>query len=159
MSDTRVGVGLDAHSHDEGRPLFLGGVHFDGEPGLLGHSDGDVVSHALSDALLGAAALGDLGEHFPDTDQTYQGIRGLDLLGRVVAMLKDRGLRPASCDVTFIGDRPAVAPRRDEIRRNIASILELDVDRVSVKATRPEGLGLSGQGAGCLAIATVTEFR
>ena len=159
MSDIRVGAGLDTHSHAEGRPLFLGGVHFEGEPGLLGHSDGDVICHTVSDALLWAAALGDLGEHFPDTDPEYKGIRGLDLLRMVVAMLRDeRDLAPATCDVTFIGDRPAVAPRRDEIRRNLASVLEIDVDSVSVKATRPEGLRLSGDGAGCLAVTTVTPL-
>ncbi len=159
MTDIRVGVGVDTHPHAPERPLFLGGVHFEGEPGLLGHSDGDVVCHALSDALLGAAALGDLGQHFPDTDPAYEGISGLDLLGRVLALLKNRDLRPGSCDLTFIGDRPAVAPRRDEMRRNIASVLQLDVALVSVKATRPEGLGLSGEGAGCLAVATVRPGR
>jgi 2-C-methyl-D-erythritol 2,4-cyclodiphosphate synthase len=157
VSDIRVGVGLDTHPPDEGRPLYLGGVHFEGERGLLGHSDGDVICHALSDALLGAAGLGDLGQHFPDTDPAYQGIGGLDLLARVAAMLSDQGLEPASCDLTFIGDRPAVAPRRAEIRRNLAGVLQLGVDRVSVKATRPEGLGLAGQGAGCLAVAMVTS--
>ncbi|MDP8956805.1 MAG: 2-C-methyl-D-erythritol 2,4-cyclodiphosphate synthase [Actinomycetota bacterium] len=159
MRDLRVGVGLDTHSHALGRPLYLGGVHFEGEPGLLGHSDGDVICHAVSDALLGAAALGDIGQHFPDTEAAYEGIRGLDLLARVVAMLRDRELRPASCDLTFIGDRPALAPRREEIRQNVASVLELDESRVSVKATRPEGLGLSGAGAGCLAVAAVTPSR
>jgi 2-C-methyl-D-erythritol 2,4-cyclodiphosphate synthase len=159
VTDLRIGVGLDTHSHAEGRPLYLGGVHFEGEPGLLGHSDGDVICHALSDALLGAATLGDLGEHFPDTDSAYEGIRGLDLLGRVVVMLRDRGLKPAGCDLIFIGARPQVAARRDDIRHNIAAALELDVDRVSVKATRPEGLGLSDRGAGCLAVATVSSSR
>jgi 2-C-methyl-D-erythritol 2,4-cyclodiphosphate synthase len=159
VTDIRVGVGLDTHPPDEGRPLYLGGVHFEGERGLLGHSDGDVICHALSDALLGAAGLGDLGQHFPDTDPAYQGIGGLDLLARVAAMLGDYGLAPASCDLTFIGDRPAVGPRRDEIRRNLAGALQLGVDRVSVKATRPEGLGLAGQGAGCLAVAMVTSSR
>jgi 2-C-methyl-D-erythritol 2,4-cyclodiphosphate synthase len=147
------------HSHAEGRALYLGGVLFEGEPGLLGHSDGDVICHALCDALLGAAALGDLGEHFPDTDPAHRGIGGLELLADVFAMLRERDLHPASCDVTFIGDRPVVAPRRDEMRRNIAGVLQLDADRVSVKATRPEGLGLSGDGAGCLAVATVTSSR
>ena len=157
MTGSRVGIGLDVHSHAEGRPLYLGGVHFEGEPGLLGHSDGDVICHALCDALLGAAALGDLGEHFPDSDSAYRGIGGLELLANVFDMLRDRDLQPASCDLTFIGARPAVAPRRDEMRRNIAGILQLDAGRVSVKATRPEGLGLSGDGAGCLAVATVTS--
>ncbi len=159
MTDLLVGVGLDTHGHAPGRPLYLGGVHFEGEPGLLGHSDGDVMCHALSDALLGAAALGDLGEHFPDTDPAFEGIGGLDVLERVVAMLRDRQLTPASCDLTFVAARPAVGPRRDEIRRNIAEALGVGVDRVSVKATRPEGLGLSGDGAGCLAVATLAPSR
>ena len=156
MTQLRVGVGLDTHRHAAGRPLYLGGVHFEGEPGLLGHSDGDVICHALSDALLGAAALGDVGEHFPDTDPAYEGISGLDLLGRVVTMLAGRQLVPFACDLTFMASRPRVAPRRDEIRRNIAGILGIDLDSVSVKATRPEGLGLSGDGAGCLAVATIS---
>jgi 2-C-methyl-D-erythritol 2,4-cyclodiphosphate synthase len=159
VTGSRVGIGLDVHAHDEGRPLYLGGAFFDGEPGLLGHSDGDVICHALCDALLGAAALGDIGEHFPDTDPAYRGIGGLELLARVVAMLRDRDVQPASCDLTFIGARPAVGPRRDEMRRNLAGVLQVDAGRVSVKATRPEGLGLSGDGAGCLAVATVTSAR
>ena len=159
MTDIRVGVGLDTHVHAPGRPLYLGGVHFEGEPGLLGHSDGDVICHALSDALLGAAALGDIGEHFPDTDAAYEGISGLDLLGRVAAMLADRELAPSACDLTLVASRPQVAPRRDEIRRNIAGVLGIDLRRVSVKATRPEGLGLSGDGAGCLAVATISSSR
>lgn len=154
-----MGVGLDTHSHAMGRPLYLGGVHFEDEPGLLGHSDGDVVCHALCDALLGAAALGDIGEHFPDTDPAYEGIRGLDLVARVVTMLKERELAPTACDLTFVAARPAIAPRRQEIRRNIAQVLGVEVDLVSVKATRPEGLGLSGDGAACLAIATLAPAR
>ena len=159
MTGSSVGIGLDVHAHAPGRPLYLGGVHFQGEPGLLGNSDGDVICHALCDALLGAAALGDLGEHFPDTDPAYRGIGGLELLANVVDMLRDCGLQAASCDLTFIGAQPAVAPLRNEMRRNIAKVLQLDAGRVSVKATRPEGLGLSGDGAGCLAVATVTSLR
>ncbi len=155
MAEPRVGLGFDVHPPDPRRELFLGGVRFEGEPGLGGHSDGDAVCHALADALLGAAALGDLGDHFPEADPAVAGIAGLDLLARVVALLRDRGLRPLGCDLTVIADRPAIAPRREEIRRNLAATLGLPVERVSVKATRPEGLGLAGRGAGCLAIATV----
>ncbi|HEX2090542.1 MAG TPA: 2-C-methyl-D-erythritol 2,4-cyclodiphosphate synthase, partial [Actinomycetota bacterium] len=122
MNEIRVGVGFDTHPHAVGRALYLGGVLFEGEPGLLGHSDGDVMCHALSDALLGAASLGDLGQHFPDTDSNYRGIGGLELLARVVGMLAERDLRPASCDLTYVGARPAVAPRRNEMRRNIAAV-------------------------------------
>ncbi len=156
MGEPRVGLGFDVHPRQVGRPLLLGGVRFEGEPGLAGHSDGDAVCHALADALLGAAGLGDVGEHFPDTDPAVAGIAGLDLLGRVVGMLLEGGLRPSSCDVTVIAERPAIAPRRDEMRRNLAASLGVPVERVSVKASRPEGLGLSGEGVGCLALATVT---
>ena len=134
---------------------MLGGVAFPGEPGLLGHSDGDVVCHALADALLGAAGLGDIGEHFPDTDPAFEGIAGTDLLGRVVTELSDRGLEPATCDVTILAERPHVAPHRDEVRSTLSAVLRVRLDAVSVKATRPEGLGLSGDGVGCFAVATV----
>jgi 2-C-methyl-D-erythritol 2,4-cyclodiphosphate synthase len=154
-----VGLGIDLHPPAGGRPLYLGGVHFNGVPGLAGHSDGDVVCHALADALLGAAGLGDLGDHFPDTDPAHQGIAGLDLLARVVAMLADRGLAPRGCDLTVLAEQPPIAPSRDEIRRNLAAALALAVDDVSVKATRPEGLGLTGDGAGCIAVATVSAFE
>ena len=155
MGEQRVGLGFDVHPPDPGRELFLGGVRFEGEPGLGGHSDGDALCHARADALLGAAALGDLGDHFPEADPAVAGIAGLDLLARVVGLLGERGLRPLSCDLTVIAERPALAPRRDEIRRNLAATLGVPVERVSVKATRPEGLGLVGRGVGCLAIAAV----
>lgn len=158
MSDIRAGLGIDTHGPDPERTLFLGGARFDGEPGLAGHSDGDVVCHALADALLGAAALGDLGDHFPDADPEYEGIAGLDLLARVVAMLADSGLAPRGCDLTLMAERPHIALRREEIRRNLAAALAVPLEDVSVKATRPEGLGLSGNGAGCLAIATVVPI-
>jgi 2-C-methyl-D-erythritol 2,4-cyclodiphosphate synthase len=155
MNDVRVGLGFDVHPRKDGRPLLLGGVRFDGEPGLAGHSDGDVVCHAVASALLGAAALGDLGDHFPDTDAAFEGIAGLDLLERVVAMLADRGLAPRSCDLTVIAERPRISDRREEVRRTIAAVLATEIAWVSVKATRPEGLGLSGDGAGCMALVTV----
>ena len=156
MADQRFGLGFDVHPWAVGRPLFLGGVRFPGEPGLLGHSDGDVVCHAVADALLGAAALGDVGEHFPDTDPKVAGIEGMDLLARVVAKIRVRGLAPFSVDVTVVADRPAVAPVREEMRRNLAATLGVAVDRVSVKATVPEGLGLSGEGVGCIALAVLS---
>jgi 2-C-methyl-D-erythritol 2,4-cyclodiphosphate synthase len=148
-------MGFDAHPHDDSRDLWLGGVRFDDVPGLAGHSDGDAVCHALADALLGAVAMGDIGEHFPETDPAVAGIEGTRLLARVVEMLGAEGHAPLSCDVTVICDRPAIAPRRDEIRTTLAATLGLPVDRVSVKATRPEGMGLSGSGAGALAVAVV----
>jgi 2-C-methyl-D-erythritol 2,4-cyclodiphosphate synthase len=150
-----VGLGFDVHPWSETGVLRLGGVPFDGEPSLAGHSDGDVVCHAIADALLGASAIGDIGEHFPDSDPAMEDIDGLDLLARTVAIVGAAGLHPQSCDVTVICDRPAIAPQRDAMRARLASCLGLDLDRVSVKATRPEGLGLSGDGIGAMAIATV----
>ncbi len=155
MTDHRVGLGFDVHARDAARELWLAGVRFDGEEGLAGHSDGDAVCHAIADALLGAAALGDVGEHFPDTDPDVEGIGGLELLSRTVSLIADVDLVPASCDVTVICDRPAIAPHRDAMRAALAGVLDVPVDRVSVKATRPEGLGLSGDGVGCLALATL----
>jgi 2-C-methyl-D-erythritol 2,4-cyclodiphosphate synthase len=155
VAEPAVGLGFDVHRFDEGRPLWLGGLRFDGEPGLAGHSDGDVVCHAIADALLGAVALGDVGEHFPDTDPETEGMTGADLLGRTVGLLAAGGRTPVSVDVTIVGERPAIAPRRLELRERLAGITGLAVDRVSVKATRPEGLGLTGDGLGCIALAVV----
>jgi 2-C-methyl-D-erythritol 2,4-cyclodiphosphate synthase len=153
--DVRVGLGFDVHPRDASRPLWLGGIRFEGEPGLAGHSDADVVCHALADALLGAVGLGDIGIHFPDDDPGTAGIGGLDLLLRVVALVADRGFEPVAFDATIVAERPAIAPHRDRIRANLADALGLPVEAVSVKATRPEGLGLSGDGAACLALGTV----
>jgi 2-C-methyl-D-erythritol 2,4-cyclodiphosphate synthase len=157
MGELGFGIGFDAHDRDPGRTLTLGGVRFEGEPGLAGHSDGDVVCHALADALLGAAAMGDIGDHFPEGDPAVAGISGPDLLGRTVAALRDRGLQPSRCDLVILAETPAVAPRREEMRAALASALGIGSDRVSVKATRPEGVGLSGDGVGCLALAVVRE--
>ena len=123
MSELRAGLGFDVHRTRRIRELWLGGVRFEGEPGLAGHSDGDAVCHAIADALLGAAALGDVGQHFPDTDPAVEGIGGLELLGRVVALIADAGLAPGSCDVTVLCERPAIAPRRDEMRAALAQRL------------------------------------
>lgn len=155
MTEHRVGLGFDVHARDASRELWLAGVRFDGEEGLAGHSDGDAVCHAIADALLGAAALGDVGEHFPDTDPDVEGIGGIELLSRTVSLIADVDHSPASCDVTVICDRPAIAPHRDAMRAALADVLGVPGDRVSVKATRPEGLGLSGDGVGCLALATL----
>ena len=157
MSDVRVGLGIDLHARAGARRLYLGGELFEGEDGLAGHSDGDVVCHALADAMLGAAGLGDLGEHFPDTDPAFEDIPGLDLLGHVVAMVAAAGLAPSRCDLTVLADRPAIAPRRAAVRANVARVLGVGEDRVSVKATRPEGLGLTGDGAACFAVVTLVE--
>lgn len=157
MGELRYGLGFDVHRRDPDRPLRLGGVVFAGEPGLAAHSDGDVVCHALCDAILGAAALGDLGQHFPDSDPSLAGIEGTELVRRTVSLLADAGFVPRSCDVVVVADRPRVADRRDEMRREIAAALGVDERRVSVKATRPEGLGFSGDGAGCLGLVTVED--
>jgi 2-C-methyl-D-erythritol 2,4-cyclodiphosphate synthase len=134
---------------------MLAGVRFDGEDGLAGHSDGDAVCHAVADAMLGAAALGDVGEHFPDTDPAIAGIAGIELLQRTVELVRAAGLVPDAADVTVIAERPSIAPRRAEMRKGLAAALGVDQARVSVKATRPEGLGLSGDGVGCLALAVL----
>ena len=151
----RTGLGFDVHRFTTDRELWLGGVLFDGEDGLMGHSDGDVVCHAVADALLGAAALGDVGEHFPEDDPSFEGISALDLLDAVRALLHAAGFRPSSFDVTVVCDRPRIATRRDDMRSAMARVLGLEIDRCSVKATRPEGLGLAGDGVGCLAVAVV----
>jgi 2-C-methyl-D-erythritol 2,4-cyclodiphosphate synthase len=155
VADHAVGLGFDVHALAPGRPLWLGGLRFEGEPGLAGHSDGDVVCHAIADAMLGAVALGDVGAHFPDTDPATAGISGEELLGRTLGLLTEGGFSPVSVDVTIVCDKPSIATRRLELRQRLARIAGLPVDRVSVKATRPEGLGLSGDGIGCLALAVV----
>ena len=137
-------------------PLLLGGVAFQGDPQLEGHSDGDVVCHAVADAFLGAATLGDLGAHFPDDDPATEGMAGLDLVGRIVELVREAGVHPASCDVVVIADAPAIAPHRDEMRANLARVLGVPVDRVSIKATRPEGMGLTGDGVASLALAVAS---
>jgi 2-C-methyl-D-erythritol 2,4-cyclodiphosphate synthase len=136
--------------------MWLGGLRFEGVDGLAGHSDGDAVCHALADALLGAASLGDVGVHFPETDPAVAGIAGVELLGRSGTLVREAGFEVASCDVTVICERPSVTPRRDEMRAVLAGALAIDPGSMSVKATRPEGLGLSGNGAGCLAVAVLT---
>ena len=152
----RVGIGFDAHRWaSEGRELWLGGLHFEGERGLDGHSDGDAVCHALADALLGGAVLGDVGEHFPEDDPAIAGISGASLLAKTLDIVRIGGLTPRSSDLTVICDRPTIAPRRDELRARLADVLELPIGAVSVKATRPEGLGLSGDGVGCMAVAVL----
>lgn len=156
MGEQRFGLGFDVHRFGSGGVLFLGGVRFEGEPRLEGHSDGDAVCHALADALLGAAALGDVGEHFPDTDPSVAGISGTDLVSQAAAKVRAAGFAPLSADVTVIAERPVVAPSREEMRRALATALGVPVERVSVKATRPEGLGLTADGVGCIALALLS---
>ena len=155
MPDLRFGVGFDSHDRAVDRPLYLGGVHFEDEPGLAGHSDADVLCHALADALLGAAGQGDIGQHFPDTDPKFEGMSGSELLADTVDLVREAGFRPYSCDVVVIAEGPAIATRRDEIRASLATMLGIDEDRVSVKGKRPEGLNLAGGAAACLALAVL----
>jgi 2-C-methyl-D-erythritol 2,4-cyclodiphosphate synthase len=155
VGDPAVGLGFDVHAFADGRELRLGGILFEGELGLAGHSDGDVVCHAIADALLGAVALGDVGEHFPDTDPGTAGMAGEDVLRRTLDLLAERDRTPVSVDITVVCERPAIAPRRLEMRDRLSAIAGVPVARVSVKATRPEGLGLTGEGIGCLALAVV----
>ena len=150
---TLVGIGYDSHRLVPGRPLVLGGVHVPGELGLAGHSDADVLAHAVTDALLGAAALGDIGAHFPDTDERWRDADSMALLAAVVEMLHDRGLAPGNVDCTVVLERPRLAAHRDEIRRRLAEVLGLPEARVSVKATTNEGMGFAGRGEGAAAIA------
>lgn len=152
MSELLVGLGFDVHAFATGRPLMLGGLRLDEREGLAGHSDGDVVCHAVADAMLGAVGLGDIGEHFPDTDPALAGIGGLELLGRVTERVRAEGHRARSADLTVIADRPSIAPVRDEMRRGLCRTMNVPIERVSVKATRPEGIGLGGDGVGCIAV-------
>ena len=147
----RVGTGYDVHALVEGEDLILGGVRLEHDRGLRGHSDADVLLHAISDALLGAAALGDIGRHFPDTDPSLAGADSAKLAKRVVAMLADAGFRPVNVDTTVICQRPKLAPHIDAMRANIARALGLPADRVSVKATTTERLGFAGREEGIAA--------
>ena len=144
----RVGMGYDVHKLVEGRPLILGGVEIPHTLGLLGHSDADVLVHAIMDALLGAAALGDIGKHFPDTDPKYKGISSIALLKEVGALLEKEGYIIENIDATIIAQRPKLAAYRPQMAKNIAEALHLEVNQVSVKATTEEGLGFTGSGEG-----------
>lgn len=149
----RIGQGYDVHRLVEGRALILGGVTIPYEKGLLGHSDADVLTHALMDALLGAAALGDIGQLFPDKDPAYEGADSLVMLKTVCSLLKEKGFSIGNVDVTVVAQRPRLAPYREEMRRRLSEVMELDLSRVSVKATTEEGLGFTGSGEGISAMA------
>ena len=151
MSGARIGLGYDVHRLTEGRPLILGGVTIPYEKGLLGHSDADVLLHALMDALLGAAALGDIGCLFPDSDERYRGADSRVLLREVADLLERSGFSVGNVDVTLIAQRPKFAPYVPRMRENIAADLKLPLEAVSVKATTEEGLGFTGSGEGMAA--------
>lgn len=151
----RVGLGFDLHPTTADRPLILGGIAVPSERGLSGHSDADVLSHAICEALLGALALGDLGRHFPDTDPRYRGISSLTLLREVFGLVVARGARVINVDATLLAQAPRLAPWLPEMAKRLAETLGVDPDRVSVKAKSPEGLGLLGRQEGIAALAVV----
>lgn len=150
-SNIRIGQGYDVHKLVEGRKLILGGVDIPYEKGLLGHSDADVLVHAVMDALLGAAALGDIGRHFPDNSDDFKNISSLILLDKVFHLLKDKGYTTINIDATVIAQRPKLASHIDDMRKNIANALQCDVDQINIKATTEEGLGFTGTGEGIAA--------
>jgi 2-C-methyl-D-erythritol 2,4-cyclodiphosphate synthase len=152
----RSGLGFDVHPLVEGRPLVLGGVTVPSPVGLGGHSDADVLAHAVGEALLGALALGDLGRHFPDTDARYRGVSSLTLLQEVMAMLTARGARLVNVDATVLAQAPRLAGYLKSMQERLATTLDVPVDRVSVKAKSPEGLGLLGRKEGIAAMAVVS---
>jgi 2-C-methyl-D-erythritol 2,4-cyclodiphosphate synthase len=155
-----TGIGYDCHRLVAGRRLILGGVELEHELGLEGHSDADVLTHAIIDAMLGACALGDIGQHFPDTDPRYRDADSIELLEVTVALLRDAGFITRHVDATVVMERPKLAPARDRMRSRLAAALGLDLGHVSVKATRGEGMGFVGRGEGiaALAIASVDKL-
>ena len=155
----RIGHGYDVHKLVEGRKLILGGVEVPFEKGLLGHSDADVLTHAVMDALLGAAALGDIGKLFPDSDAAYAGADSIALLERVTALLREHGWQVGNVDATVVAQAPRLAPYIPEMRRRLAEAMGLDVDCVSVKATTEERLGFTGSGEGMAAHAVALIER
>ena len=159
MTNLRIGHGYDVHRLTEGRKLILGGVEIPYEKGLLGHSDADVLTHAVMDALLGAAALGDIGKLFPDTDAAYAGISSILLLERVRERLTEAGWSVVNIDATVLAQAPKLAPHRERMRENLAHALCVEISRVSVKATTEEGLGFSGEGLGIAAHAVALLER
>ncbi|MCD4784531.1 MAG: 2-C-methyl-D-erythritol 2,4-cyclodiphosphate synthase [Candidatus Eremiobacteraeota bacterium] len=144
----RIGQGYDVHKLVKGRKLILGGVEIEYEKGLLGHSDADVLVHSIMDAILGAAAMGDIGRHFPDTDERYRGISSIKLLEKVNNLILEKGFTVVNLDATIIAQKPKLAPYIDQMRENIRKTLSIDIDRVSIKATTTEGLGFTGRGEG-----------
>ena len=144
----RIGTGYDVHKLVEGRPLILGGVTIPHSLGLLGHSDADVLLHAIMDAMLGAAGLGDIGKHFPDTEEQYRGISSMKLLEHVAALLQEHGYIVGNVDATIIAQKPKMRPYIESMRENVAKALCVDVSRINIKATTEEGLGFTGSGQG-----------
>ena len=151
----RIGQGYDVHRLVEGRKLILGGIEISHTLGLLGHSDADVLSHAITDAILGAAAMGDIGLHFPDTDDRWKGADSIELMKTAYAKVLDKGFEVENINATVMAEKPKLRPYIDDIRANIAEALGVDLDRVSIKATTEEGLGFTGREEGIAAMAVV----
>jgi len=154
-----TGIGVDSHRFEAGRPLILGGIDIPHEEGLAGHSDADVLTHAVVDALLGAAAMGDIGQHFPDSDERFKDADSLELLRAVVTRLARHGYRIVHVDATVMMERPKLSPYRDGIREKLAAALEVAVSHVNVKATTGEGMGFVGRREGVAAMAVATLDR
>lgn len=155
MSEMRTGIGWDSHRLVSGRPLILGGVRIEHDLGLDGHSDADVLTHAVIDALLGAAGLDDIGAHFPDTDPRWRDADSIELLRAATALVAQRSLRVGNVDSTIMMERPKLGPRRAEMRERLATALDIDTGLVNVKATTGEGMGFVGRGEGVAALAVV----
>ena len=151
LSDLRVGMGVDAHAFAEGAPLVLGGVRFDHPCGLAGHSDGDVIAHALIDALLGGAGLGDIGSLFPPGEAEWEGASSLDLLRRAAAQVHEAGWELLNADCVLIGEEPRIAPLREQMRERLAEAVGADAERINVRATTTDKLGFTGRGQGLAA--------
>jgi len=151
----RIGHGYDVHRLVEGKKLIMGGVDIPYEKGLLGHSDADVLLHAIADALLGALAMGDIGKHFPDTDPAFKGADSMKLLAQVVGLISTKGYVVGNLDATIIAQKPKMAPHIQAMRENIAQVCSVDIDRINIKATTEEGLGFTGTGEGISAHAVV----
>jgi len=151
-----TGIGYDCHPFTPGRPLLLGGVSVPFDKGLAGHSDADVLTHAVIDALLGAAAMGDIGQHFPDSDERYRDADSLELLRATMSVLTGAGIAVRHVDATVVIERPAIGPHSEQMRRALADALQIAVEHVNVKATRGEGMGFIGRGEGAAAIAVAT---
>jgi 2-C-methyl-D-erythritol 2,4-cyclodiphosphate synthase len=159
MTDLRVGIGVDAHAFSEDAWLVLGGVELPGEAGLAGHSDGDVIAHALVDALLGAAGLGDIGAFFPSGDPRWEGVSSLLLLERAYEAVREAGFELVNADCVLVGERPRIADRRREMEERLAAALGVEPGRLSVRATTTDGLGFTGRGEGLAAHAVALLSR
>ena len=159
MTNFRIGHGYDVHRLTEGRALILGGVNIPYSLGLLGHSDADVLLHAVMDSLLGAAALGDIGKHFPDTDERYRGANSMELLEKVISLLHEQGFSVGNIDATVIAQKPKLAPYITEMRQKISSAANIRLEQVSIKATTTEQLGFCGRGEGiaCHAVSLIYQ--